>query len=96
MTTQNSDFLALVDAVSPGLVSGCGPVKRYPFTFTQVGAGGGAGDIARRARQRRVGGLPASGWHDGPGRHGGIFDGHQLSQPDADCATDDRDGRGGL
>jgi hypothetical protein len=47
MTTQNSDFLALVDAVSPGLVSGCGPVKRYPFTFTQVGAGGGAGDIAR-------------------------------------------------
>jgi hypothetical protein len=47
MTTQNSDFLALVDAIPPKLVSGCGPVKRHVFSFVQVGAGGGAGDIAR-------------------------------------------------
>lgn len=47
MTTQNSDFLALVDASPPKLVSGCGPVKRHVFSFVQVGAGGGAGDVAR-------------------------------------------------
>jgi hypothetical protein len=47
MTTQNSDFMALVDGSPPKLVSAGGPVKRYKFSFVQVGAGGGAGDIAR-------------------------------------------------
>jgi hypothetical protein len=103
MTTQNSDFMALVDGSPPKLVSGCGPVKRHVFSFVQVGAGGGAGDIARLVKlpggaRVLAGGIVAANSAAAgascnvcPSGDGGVLDWHQLECRYADPPADDRD-----